>query len=93
MIIYHFTIPATDTADARGFYFVSKRDAVTACEIEAARMVMGDKGLSGHVVEIMRSSLADFPRKELLMRLLNQRGFLRDTVVIGQVQAPTMESE
>lgn len=92
MIVYHFTIPATDTADSRSFYFSGKTEAVTACKKEAACMVKDDKALSGCVVEVKRSKLADLPRRELLLRLLNQRGFLRDTVVVGGVNAPTAES-
>jgi len=92
MIVYHFTIPATDTADSRSFYFSGKTEAVTACEKEAACMVKDDKALCGHTIEIQRSSLVDLPRKELLFRLLNQRGFLRDTIVVGEVHAPTMGS-
>ena len=90
MIVYHFTIPATDTADSRSFYFLRKAEAVADCKKEAACMVKDDKALSGYAVEIRRSSLVALPKKELMLRLLNQRGFLRDTVVVGEVHAPSV---
>lgn len=91
MIVYHFTIPATDATAAQDFYFARKAEAVAACKKEAACMVKGDKALSGYAVEIRRSSLVALPKKELLLRLLNQRGFLRDTVFVGEVRAPSVE--
>lgn len=92
MTVYHFRIPATDATDAKDFYFLRKEEAVTACKAAVVRMVDDDRALSGYVVEIKRSDLARLPKYELLLRVMNQRGFLRNTVVLGTVQAPTTEA-
>lgn len=92
MTVYHFRIPATDATDATDFYFLRKAEAVTACKAAVVRMVDDDRALSGYVVEIKRSDLAKLPKEELLLRIMNQRGFLRNTVVLEKVQAPTMEA-
>ena len=92
MIVYHFTIHATECSERMERYFSRKKDAVAACKTEAAILAKSDPSYAGDTIAVRRSELVRLPKEDLILRCLNHRAFLTssvDTVDVASIKVPS----